>query len=93
MTNFENLRSMTVEQLAEWLDKHGQFDGSPWITWFDEEYCKKCDPVMCKYEDGEREFPCAWCELNDGCKYFPDMQDAPDNKEIIKLWLEIEVSE
>ena len=91
MTNFENLRQMSVEQLAEWLDKNGQFDTALWTIWFDQKYCKNCESIMCHYEDSTFEFPCAWCELNDGCKFFPEMHEAPNNKEIIKLWLEGEV--
>lgn len=46
---------------------------------------------MCKYEDGEREFPCSYCELNGNCKFFPDLDEVPDNKKIIKMWLETEI--
>ena len=46
---------------------------------------------MCKYEDGGREFPCSYCELNGNCKFFPDLDEAPDNKMIIKMWLETSI--
>ena len=55
MNNFERLKSMSVEELSKWIDTHGQFDNSLWITWFDQKYCKNCENIMCKYENGERE--------------------------------------
>ena len=88
MTRFEELNTMDIEALAEWLDKHGQYDGSPWCEWFDDTYCKNCESIMCHYEDSEHEFPCGWCEVNDKCKFFPNMDDVPNSKEIVKMWLE-----
>lgn len=91
MIRFDNFKSMTLDQLAEWLGKYGQFDNSPWMSWFDEKYCSNCEAIMCRYKDSELEFPCSWCELNDNnCKFFPDMDHAPNNKDIIKMWLESE---
>ena len=90
MTQFENIKNMNIEAFSEWLDEHGQFDGSPWMEWFDCKYCSNCEPVMCHYEGSEREFPCAWCELEHKCKFFPGMDEAPGNRDIIKMWLESE---
>lgn len=90
-TVFDKLKSMNIDELTEWIDKHGEFDGSPWMSWFDEKYCKKCESIMCKYEDGTREFPCSYCELNDNCKFFPNLDSIPDNKMIIKMWLETSI--
>ena len=90
-TVFDKSKSMNIDELAEWIDKHGEFDGSPWMSWFDEKYCKKCESIMCKYEDGTREFPCSYCELNDNCKFFPNLDSIPDNKMIIKMWLETSI--
>jgi hypothetical protein len=84
---------MTIDALAEWLDKYGQFDSSPWMNWFTENYCNKCESIECHYPDSEYKFHCSWCELNDNkCKFFPDADEAPNNKKIIKLWLESEVT-
>lgn len=90
-TKFKAFKRMTLDQFAEWLNKFGQFDKSPWMEWWDRTYCKHCDPIMCKYSDYAIEFPCSWCELNDNkCKFFPKLEDMPDNKEIIKMWLQTE---
>lgn len=93
MNNFEKLQSMSVDELAKWLDQYGQFDNAPWTLWFDEKYCSNCEPVMCSYENSTRKFPCAWCELNDGCKFLPDAKEMPNNLDTIKMWLEREVTD
>lgn len=93
MTIFNEIQSKNIEEFAEWLDKYGAFDGSPWIKWFDKKYCSKCDSIVCHYEESKREFLCSWCELHDGCQFFPKMIEAPDNKQIIKMWLGSEVGD
>ena len=90
MTNYERIAHMRVDEMAEWIDEHGMFDNSPWMSWFDQKYCKDCPDVICKYENGTKEFPCSYCELNGNCKFFPDLNKAPENKMIIKMWLESE---
>lgn len=99
MTRFEKFKSMDIDSFVEWIDRHGQFDNSPWASWWDENYCNKC-PSETGYildTEGEMEWrtPCefAWCELHDKCKFFPEMDEEPNSKEIIKLWLESEVEE
>lgn len=92
MTNFEKIHNMNIDELSEWLDKYGIFDGGPWIEWFNKTYCNNCEEIMCHYEGfQEREFPCSYCELEYHCRYFPDMNDTPNNKDMIKMWLTMEV--
>ena len=93
MTQFEKFNLMDIDTLAEWICEHGEFDGSPWCKWFDETYCRKCEPVMCHYPNSKREFPCAWCELERKCKFFMNLNEQPDSKDVIKMWLESEVKE
>ena len=87
MVVFELFKSKNIEELTEWLDEYCMSDFSPWTNWFDVNYCKKCDGIF--YNGDGKDY--AWCELNSGCKYFPDMNDIPDNKQIIKMWLESEI--
>lgn len=89
ITHFEEFKMMDIEKLSEWLDEYGRFDDSPWLEWFNEQYCEKCEPVMAfvPYLDGEHE--CAYCETTDKCRFFED--GVPDNKEMIKMWLESEI--
>jgi hypothetical protein len=92
------LKNMNLKDLAAWLDEYGQFDGSPWMEWFGSTYCDKCESIKCKYTDAKEklgisplsysgEVDCAYCELNDHCKFFPQIKGIPDNKEVIKMWL------
>ena len=97
MTNYNKLVSMSIDELAEWLDKNGSFDESPWGKWFNTNYCSNCDSVIVKKENAKEllgfellytnETECAYCEVHNKCRYFHDMEYAPSNKEIIKMWL------
>lgn len=102
MTTFDCIKAMPIEVFAKWLDRNGQFDGSPWMEWFNENYCKKCKAITVKREVSEDKLgispltsngtiDCAWCELHNKCKYFQELDEVPDNEEIIKMWLNHEV--
>ena len=102
MTNFKKLHSMSVDELAKWLDQNGIIDNSPWFEDFNSKYCSNCESVMCKYEDAEKvvefkpmfdydEIECAYCEIYKKCRYFEDMDEVPDGVEMVRLWLETEV--
>lgn len=93
MTQFEKFKTMSLEEMVEWLDEYAIFDDSPWMEFWDSRYCNNC-PVETMYApDYGREMKFAWCELHDKCKFFPDMPDVPDNKDIIRMWLERELDE
>ena len=87
MTNYEQHVSFSLEELAEWIAEYGQFDGSPWMTWFNETYCNKCESIKCRYPDGKRDFECAYCEWEKKCRFLPELKEPPSCKEIITLWL------
>ena len=90
MTNFEKIKSMNKIDLTNWLDNYGQFDHSPWFDWFDENFCKKCEPIKCKVLAlGNKEIECSFCEIENHCRFFKE-QIMADNKVIIKLWLDAE---
>lgn len=82
MKVFDSLRNKTIDELAEWLDEYMMFDGSPYLKWWDDNYCKKC------MNDEEEQI---WCELNGNCVFFKEEKDIPNSKEMIKMWLESEV--
>ena len=102
-TNFQQLQSMSIDELAKWLDRNGIIDNSPWLEHFNNKYCANCESVMCKYEDAERvvgfkplydnEIECAYCEVHNTCRFFPGCSSVVDNKDTIRLWLEAEVKE
>ena len=98
MNNFEKLKSMTVSELADWLDKYSQFDDSPWATWFNDTYCSKCEPIKCKVDEKNAFFlghtiDCAYCEIEKKCRFFEKLETIPDNRKILELWLIREVAE
>lgn len=97
MTVFEDIHSKNIDELVEWLDKNGAFDNTPWLKWYDKNYCRNCESVIygsiidCygNYYSSEHEF--AWCELHGNCRYFDNMKKIPDRKQTIRLWLESEI--
>lgn len=101
MTKFESINSKNIDEFAEWLDKYGAYDDSAWSKWFDENYCQKCKTVIMPREEYARidgwsrsdycgDIECGYCEIRDKCQYFQDKDEVPNNKEIIKMWLETE---
>ena len=96
MNNFEHLQTMPIDQLVEFLDTNGHHDAI-WWKWFEEKYCDNCELETVYVDDPNCEFiwktECefAYCAVHDKCRFFQDMDQEPDNKEIIKLWLESEI--
>ena len=88
MTNIEKLRSMSIDEFSLWLDENGLFDNSPWMNWFDKEYCENCEAEKVMMENGKT-CPCAYCEIHEHCRFFPDIP-TPVNYDIIKMWLQRE---
>lgn len=86
MTVFENLKSMNIDEFAEWFEKNCVHDNDPCIRWFDRTYCKNCEAVF------ENELEYAYCELNHKCRYFQYMDEMLDNLQTIKLWLKSELT-
>lgn len=97
MTYFEEFKNMDIDTLARWIDKNGLFDNSPWLKWWDKNYCSKCESIRCEYADCkeklgiepfyERSLECSYCELEGHCKYFPELDYVIDSVDIIKMWL------
>lgn len=96
MNNYEKISSMTVDELAEYLNDRWTYDDDPSIEWWNRKYCSICEPIiehvtMCDYET---EMGFSYCELNNGkCKFFPELEEIPDSKQIMELWLEAEIEE
>ena len=86
-TNYSTIITKDIDAFAEWLANIGAFEDSPWLKWYDENFCKKCKPVVCKYEDSifDQTFEASECEFEDGkCPF--GVYDWTD-KDIIKAWL------
>lgn len=91
MTVFEELKSKTIDEFDEWLDKYGIFGDYPWVNWWNDNYCCKCDHITGRYFDYERDLQFSWCELYGKCKFFQNMDYMPSGKDMVKMWLESEV--
>lgn len=87
MTNIEKIQKMSIDELATWLDINGNFDNSPWMEWWNNTFCKNCPTEIAYSQDTRRPLECSWCELHSKCKFFTDLEDIPDNKSIIRMWL------
>ena len=93
MTVFDNFKNKNIDELAEWLAKYCSFDQAPYWNWWDRNYCNKCESETAYLFSKTYESECAWCELNHKCKFFQELDDIPDSKQIIKMWLLSEVEE
>lgn len=94
MTNFEYIKSKTIDELAKWLDNYGLQEHSPWSEWFDNNYCQKCDTIKQYVDCLGRDLEFSYCEFNDDkCRFFPELNEIPENKQIIEMWLESECEE
>mgnify|MGYP004677403349 FL=1 len=89
-TNFDKIKSMTKLELARWLAKVGPQDDSVWLNWFDDNYCKKCAPVI-REEDG-RTVRYAYCELSGMCCRL-GKEAPPADCDLVMLWLDEECKE
>ena len=102
MTRYEQFTSMSIEDLAAWIDEHGQFDNSPWMNRFDGNYCRNCSPIiLTKPEQKEKlgfevlyniSTTCAYCEVHEECRFFPG-RPTPALREIILMWLKETVTD
>lgn len=98
MTNFDKIKNMSLDELAEWIDEKCIIDNTPWMNWWDKTYCDKCESIIIKAEEAEdilgikpflnEEYECVYCEVNDHCRFFED-RETPNVKDIIKMWLEV----
>ena len=93
MKVIDEFKSKTIDEFIDWLDEYCSFEDSPWVQWFDKNYCNKCPAEIGRYVDSDRDMKFAWCELYDKCRFFPDMVNVPSSKQMIKMWLESEIEE
>lgn len=84
MTRYENLQQINKKEFIEWLDSF-LVDIGPQDEWFDYKYCQKCETVCFN----EQKY--SYCELNNHCKFFPEIKGLINNKKAIELWLDSEV--
>ena len=93
MTRFEKFKNMNIDEMVEELYKHSDKE-MPWDEWFDKKYCLDCPAITKKVQSilsedhmVDREY--SYCELNECCRYFPELTEYDKSeKRIIKMWLE-----
>lgn len=95
MTVFEKIKSMSIDEFAEWFENNCMHDDDPAIKWWDKTYCENCNSIYTTVDYLEsyapyynKEHECAWCEVYNKCRYFEDMNKIPSSREMIKMWLE-----
>lgn len=91
MTNKEKLQSLSLEDLTDWLNAHGEPDNAPWVLWFDANYCAKCEPETITVLGLPAK--CAFCEAHNYCQFLEESVDILDCRTIIKMWLEEQANE
>lgn len=93
MTNYEKIKSMSEEELANFLVRYTE---APWMDWWDKNYCSKCETVRLTQEESQKYLgikpfreiiEAGYCEVHDRCRYFVELDHCVTNKEIIELWL------
>lgn len=75
MTNIDNIRSMSVKELEEFLISIAFRRETPWSRPFSEKFCKNCKPIIATVEEFDE--PQAFCECDfvDGvCPYGSDIE-------------------
>ena len=90
MNNYEKIRAMTIDNLAEYLNDKWLHDNDPSMEWWNDNYCSKCESVSIYAEYLGRNLDFAWCELNGKCKFCSELDRLPNSKEVMKMWLESE---
>lgn len=91
MNVFDSIKLKNIDELAEWFDENVTSDDTPWWKWWDENYCKKCESEIAYMSELDKKCECAWCELHGKCKFFKELDDIPDCKQTIKMWLESKI--
>lgn len=89
-TMFDYIHNMNNKELARWLNMYGLFDNSPWIQWFDKKYCSKCEAELVYLPSSDRQAECSYCELYGQCRFFLEMNESPDNEQVVEMWLKSE---
>lgn len=84
MTNFEKIKNMNKDQMAEFLEKLNSdgIEKAPHNIWFNEEYCENCPDIEVIYRDKK--------ELWKECDFEGNCPNTDWGSDIVKLWLESE---
>lgn len=98
MTIFDKIKSLSKEEMVNYLSQYGDVDFAPWWNWFDEKYCQKCETIETSEDDYHFKVRYSYCELYGRCRFSSGEGDSNDpilgeDKKIIQKWLESEVNQ
>lgn len=79
LTNFEKLKGLSMEELAEFLSDQMALEGTVYDQWMVDTFCNDC-PDMEDYDGSLVSF----CEVNHDCPYG---LYCIDNKDLVMRWL------
>lgn len=79
LTNFEKLKNLSMEEMAEFLSDQMELEGTVYDQWMVDTFCNNC-PDEEDY-DGS---PASFCETNHDCPYGLYL---PSNKDLVMRWL------
>ena len=79
LTNFEKLKNLSMEEMAEFLSEQMALEGTVYDQWMMDTFCNNCPDV--EDYDGS---PVSFCEINHDCPYGFYLLS---NKDLVMRWL------
>lgn len=82
--NFKMLKSLSLVETIKFLNKVSMDNWTPWVEWFDAEYCSACTEEKLYLTETGEEVVLKICEGEDFC---PILNGELDNKNVLRKWL------
>lgn len=79
LTNFEKLKNLSMEEMAEFLSEQMALEGTVYDQWMVDTFCNNCPDV-----EGYDGSPVTFCEMNEDCPY--GLCNISD-KDLVMRWL------
>ena len=79
LTNFEKLKNLSMEEMAEFLSDQMALEGTVYDQWMIDTFCNNCPDV-----EGYDGSSVSFCEINNDCPYGLYLLS---NKDLVMRWL------
>lgn len=79
LSNFEKLKKLSMEEMAEFLSEQMALEGTVYDQWMVDTFCNNCPDI-----EGYDGSPVTFCEMNEGCPY--GLCNISD-KDLVMRWL------
>lgn len=79
LTNFEKLKNLSMEEMAEFLSDQMALEGTVYDQWMTDTFCNNCPEV-----EGYNGSSASFCEMNEDCPY--GLWNISD-KDLVMRWL------